>query len=863
MNGRPEFTRTLQRQLKKVYGETLPDDPKLMQLLDMVSQAYTHYEEDRAMLERSSELSAQELNDANARLKAEADAQRVLLSILQDAIAVLDATAENTAHSTGVIDASELVRQADLLRKTAEHQKKIEAELRAQEARMAEAQYLANFGNWAYEFKSGVVNWSPQMWVIYGRNPELPPLDAAGHTEACHPDDRAVVDARLLELKHKPVVSMQFRIIRPDGSVRWLDSNIKIIRRPEDGKGIGMVGTVIDITDRKQAEISLAEKVKEVQETSNFLDTLIDNLPVMLFVKDADTLRYIRFNKKACEMTGYSAEQVLGKNAQDLFPPDQARIYNRQDIEVLSSGEMVVERDEPLLMPDGSKRLLHTRKVPIYGTDGHIRFLMTISEDITDQRLAEEKMRSAAQAADEANRAKSAFLSSMSHELRTPLNAIIGFAQILQRDTSIPAQQRGYVETMYRSGNHLLDMINDVLDLSKIEAGKFELVFEPFDLHVLVADVEALFRLKAAEKRITFTTAINSNVPKQVTGDAKRISQILINLVGNAIKFTDEGSVHLSVEAEHIPSTSSMMIRFNVKDTGRGIPEDQQTLIFEPFRQVRGFYSEGTGLGLAICSRLAGILDGSMGVESEVGKGSKFWLEIPLETAALPETSHEEKYVPVTGIEDNRKWRILIADDIPSNRAVVRALLESVGFEIVEAANGADAVQMAELFRPDVIFMDIMMPVMDGVEATHRIRLHHWGNAIKIIALTASGSSDRRKELVNDGFDEYIPKPFKEQWIFAALERYAGIKFRREVDTGVSGNKEEKVSMENVMKFVRSLSQDERGSLAEAAEMLDFQKVLKIVHPHVVQHETAREIARNATSQNNLFFLNLTDMITE
>lgn len=858
-----EFNRLLNRQLRRSYGEAVPDDEKFREFLAQVSSAYKHFEDDRALLERTMELNSSELNQANEKLRREAYSQRVLLSMLQEAIAVLEdekpgLPAESTKE---VLDPDELVKKAGMLRRIAERQKKTETLLRQQEARMEEAQRLANFGNWSYDFKSNVTFWSAQMFVIFQRDPARGPMNQSEFLECVHPDDKPLVDEATYKLKTSETTSFQHRVILENGAIRWVDVNTKVLRSPETGKAHGLLGTVIDITQRKHAEQTLAAKMTELVDTTSFLDTLIDNLPVMLVVKEAASLRYVSFNKKGLEMTGYTREQVIGKNAVDLFPEEQARIYNRQDMEVLISGQMVAERDEPLTSPNGEQRLLHTRKIPIYDSSGQIKYLMTISEDITEQRLAEEKMRAAAKAADEANRAKSAFLSSMSHELRTPLNAIIGFAQILQRDPNIPIQQRSYVETMYRSGSHLLDMINDVLDLSKIEAGRFELVMEPLNLFDILRDVEGIFMLRAKEKNLRLSIAAAPEVPPQAIGDAKRISQILINLIGNAIKFTDSGSVEVRVSARPIPNTSSMMVKFEVIDSGRGIPHDQIASIFEPFRQVQGFYNEGTGLGLAISSRLVSILDGSMDVESEIGKGSRFWFEVPLESASETMYEEAEPYDPVTGIEGGRKWRIMVVDDIPSNRAVVKALLEVVGFEVIEATNGRDAVEMAEIFRPDVIFMDIMMPVMDGQEATNRIRLYNWGANIKIIALTASGSSDRRKELVQNGFDDYIPKPFREQWIFSSLEKIGGIRFTRESVTPVSAPAESEFSIENLLSFVETFPKPEQNELIEAIEMLDFQSVLKVIKPFLNRDSRAREIARNATSQNNLFFLNLSDRL--
>ncbi|MSU50868.1 MAG: response regulator, partial [Opitutus sp.] len=372
--------------------------------------------------------------------------------------------------------------------------------------------------------------------------------------------------------------------------------------------------------------------------------------------------------------------------------------------------------------------------------------------------------------------AKSYFLASVSHELRTPLNGILGYTQILRRDAGLNDKQRDGVRVIHESADHLLALINDVLDLSKIEAGRIELHPADFDLPAFAASVEGVFTPRAKEKSILFETAVADDLPRWVRGDEQRLRQIVFNLLSNAVKFTKAGGVVFSAQC-----AGGEAIRFSVSDTGPGIsPEDQQKL-FEPFTQVGNkatAAATGTGLGLAISRSLVERMNGKLQVESKPGFGCRFWFEValPVATAAMPMAVRTSRRI--VGYEGARR-RVLIVDDNATNRAVMVDMLAPLGFELVEAADGEGAIAEASRFQPDLVLMDLRLPGgIDGLEATRRLRRTERGPALKIIAVSASAYDLDRSECFAAGCDEFLAKPFREEELWAVAERRLGLVWR-------------------------------------------------------------------------------------
>jgi signal transduction histidine kinase/FixJ family two-component response regulator len=405
---------------------------------------------------------------------------------------------------------------------------------------------------------------------------------------------------------------------------------------------------------------------------------------------------------------------------------------------------------------------------------------------------AEEALRQAKEAAEAANRAKSSFLANMSHELRTPLNAILGFAQLMARDRGLSAQQRENLEIIGSSGEHLLDLINDVLEMSKIEAGRATLQPQGFDLHRLLDGLEHMFRLRARDKGLSLTFDRAPGVPQYARTDEGKLRQVLTNLLGNAVKFTDEGGVTLRVGTEDegretkdvVPGHSSLV--FEIEDTGPGIALEELEDVFDPFVQAASRREQpGTGLGLSISRQFARLMRGELTAHSQLGVGSifKFSVQVEVVDEAEATTSLSQPKRRVVGLEPGQPvYRLLVIEDHVSSRKLLVNLLTAIGlpplgFEVREAASGQEGLQVWESWQPHLIWMDLRLPVMDGYEVTRRIKATARGQSTVVIALTASAFEQDRASILAEGCDDFVRKPFLEQDIFDMLARHLGVRF--------------------------------------------------------------------------------------
>ncbi len=408
------------------------------------------------------------------------------------------------------------------------------------------------------------------------------------------------------------------------------------------------------------------------------------------------------------------------------------------------------------------------------------------AHDITERKRAEE-------AAEAASRAKSEFLANMSHELRTPLNGILGYAQILKRDKSLTDSQKNGVDIIQRSGEHLLTLINDTLDLSKIEAQKLDL--EPSDFHLpeFLKNIADIHRIRAEQKGLSFVYEPLTPLPTGVRGDERRLRQVLINLLGNAVKFTEDGGVAFRVGYED-RSSESASIRFEVEDTGVGIAPEKLDEIFAPFQQVSGHRKqvEGTGLGLAISQKLVHLMGGELQVNSTPGEGSVFRVVLDLpEVPGWKEAAPKVERTP-TGFKGGPK-KVLVVDDKEANRSVLVHMLSPLGFEVVEASDGREGLEKAAGIRPDLILMDLVMPVMDGFEATRRIRRSAELKEVVVIALSASVFEHSRRESIDAGCNDFIPKPVRAENLLEKVGAHLGLEwiYGAEAETGSPDETEE------------------------------------------------------------------------
>lgn len=372
--------------------------------------------------------------------------------------------------------------------------------------------------------------------------------------------------------------------------------------------------------------------------------------------------------------------------------------------------------------------------------------------------------------AERANKSKSAFLANMSHEIRTPLNAIIGFSQLLNRDKQLTVSQKEYTTSIIRAGEHLLTLINDILELSKVEAGRVVLNPKDVDLHLFLEDIQMIFRERAQSKHLQFICEITDDLPRYALVDESKLRQIFVNLIGNAIKFTEEGGIAVRSRTDKIDEFTNRLT-VEIQDSGPGIPDDDLSKLFRHFEQTSTGINQGsgTGLGLALSRELAIIMGGDISVSSEVGKGSIFTFTVKIQHGNA-DAIHTNITKRVIGIEAGKVgYRILVVDDKEENLKVAVDLLRLVGFETCEAINGLDAIEKFEDWNPHLILMDMRMPVMDGYEATRRIKSTEKGKQTPIVALTASAFEDERKKMESLGMQGYIRKPFRENELFSTL----------------------------------------------------------------------------------------------
>ncbi|MFA5137769.1 MAG: ATP-binding protein [Elusimicrobiota bacterium] len=495
----------------------------------------------------------------------------------------------------------------------------------------------------------------------------------------------------------------------------------------------------------------------------NLLRTLLDNLPDAIYFKD-EQCRFILINKTLASKFKLSdPAQAVGKTDADFFTSAHSSQAMEDERRVMRTGEPIVGIEEEETWPDGRKTWVSTTKVPLRDEAGRIIGTFGMSRDITLHKQAEAELARAKQAAEAANEAKGAFLANVSHEIRTPLHGIKGMTELaLQAKPS--AKQREYLELIESSADHLSGIINDILDFSKIEAGKLDLETVRFSPRDVLKEALAPLAVRAKEKGLALESDVRPDVPEALTGDPGRLRQILVNLVGNAVKFTDRGRVSVRV------SRSSGGLQVSVTDTGAGIPEDKQGLLFKAFSQVDDSAARrhgGTGLGLAISAKLVELMGGRIWLESKAGKGSTFHFTVPAGAVPLPAVpgAHE---APGTSTTSRRPLRLLLADDNAVNRKFAVALLEKRGHSVRAVASGTEVLAALDEERFDAVLLDVQMPGMDGFEATAAIRRS--GLSVRIIAMTARAMKGDREKCLDAGMDGYVAKPFKAEELFQAVE---------------------------------------------------------------------------------------------
>ncbi len=778
------------------------------------------------------------------------------------------------------------------------------ARKKAEEALAMERQHLAwildgtRVGTWQWNVQTGEVTIDERWAEIIGHTKEeLVPISIETWMDCCHPDDLRESNELLEEhfQGRRSYYEFEARMRHRNGEWVWVLDRGKVATRTPDGRPLMMFGTHQDITRRRRVEEDLRERVafEELLVASHAalfkanedeLDALLEHV-LRLFGEyvGVDRSYIFRFDNSGEQMSNtheWCAAEVSPEkeNLQDLpvslFPAwmdtlRQRRIVHIPQVETLPDSW---QAEREMLGAQGIQSLL---VLPVYSGNREIGFigfdavrkcrhwgadersLLSILSDSVgvaldradktrDLRRASERAHQLAQQAENANRTKSLFLANMSHEIRTPLNAILGFSQVLARDPVMGPQQRESLYAIIRGGEHLLQLINDVLDMSKIEAGRTTLTPSLFSPSRLFDDVRRSFAVRARQKGVEFRVGVHASVPARVEGDEGKLRQVLFNLTGNAFKFTHKGAVTVKVRARHVPgSEEHVMLEVEVADTGSGIALEDQGRLFQPFVQVgEGARSGGTGLGLAISRKFVELMGGRITAESILGQGTCFRFNSRLRVNrnvqdALCDTTRVKELEP-----SERPCRLLVVDDVEDNREMMRMLLQPVGFEVTLATGGREAIQLLETMQPHAIVMDMRMPDLDGWETTRRIKATKEGASVPIVAVTAGAFEEDEQRALEAGADAYLRKPFRREELFRLLGRELRLRYQYEMVPVIERTEppEESSAVPGLAEESLPLSPDVTEHLLTALREGDFAGIMTILdshqdaHPDVVEH---------------------------
>lgn len=646
--------------------------------------------------------------------------------------------------------------------------KNMEAALQASNARFEMAAEGASLGVWDFDLVNNTLVWDARVYALFGVDPNHVSDPIEIWKKSLHPEDQATYDLAANDtLARGQPLDIEFRIIRPDGEIRYLKSAARV-QRNAVGQPAHLTGVNFDITERKRAELAL-------KDASSLLENVLESASEIAIIATDTNLLIRVFNEGAQRLLGYSSTEMVG-----LMTPmaihDANEVQTRSEemaaqLGLAVDGGMVFTHSTVLRSPrewtyvhkNGNRIAVSLVVTAMHDASGEIFGYLGVATDITKQKEVENDLRQAIQKAKQANRAKSQFLANMSHEIRTPMNAVIGLTYLLGHTTLNPEQET-FLEKIRQASQSLLILINDVLDLSKIEANELTIEKIPFDLNKVLREPIEMMEMQAQAKGLRLTSDLPPNLPKALRGDPTRLQQILTNLLSNAIKFTSAGQVSLVVSS--VPSVQSgCRIRFSVKDTGIGIQESAQANLFQPFVQADTSTTRkfgGTGLGLSIVKHLVALMGGDLGLVSKPGIGSEFWFELQLEETSEMEDSKLSASQSNPDTSGLQGVRVLVVDDNAINLEVAKRILQMQGAIVSFAHHGQQAIDLLTEGPSayDAVLMDVQMPEMDGLTATRIIRQKLGLTRLPIIALSAGAMLEEQQDAAAAGMNDFVPKPF-------------------------------------------------------------------------------------------------------
>jgi len=644
--------------------------------------------------------------------------------------------------------------------------RRAEEALRESMQRYALTLEAASDGLWDWKIPDGSAFFSPHYYSLLGYGDGEFPANYAAWRTMVHPEDiaRAEEDLRLAVQDGKGFI-IDLRMKMKSGEWRWFSTHGRVGERDAEGHAVRMVGTLYDITERRETE----------EERKNLLTAVEQSANTIVITDPCGNIEYV--NPAFEKSTGYSAAEARGKNPRVLKSGTHDEAFYKDLWSTISSGKIwrgqIHNRRK-----DGSLYWESATISPVFDSLGKIAAHIAVKEDITDRKAMEDSRLEAMERTEAANRAKSEFLAIMSHELRTPLNGVLGFAELLA-ETPLNKEQMDFARIIAQSGNHLLQVVNDILDFSSIEKGRMLLESAPIAIASLLESAFVTIRKTAADKGLELLFTVDPALPEQITGDLRRIRQILINLIGNAVKFTSRGSVVVRVTPSSLADRPAL--DFSVEDTGPGIHPEAVGLLFQPFVQEdmtlhRPF--EGTGLGLAISQRLAEAMGGTITVHSVHGQGCTFALRLPLEATVgtgLPPAAAPCSTQPGRRPASPDPNLVLVVEDDPSNSDLAGKMLGVLGCSVEFAFDGQRAVDAYAPGKFSAILMDMQMPVMDGLTATQKIRELESSSEhrVPIIAVTANVMPGDRERCLAAGMDAFLSKPYSKTELAAKLAGFA------------------------------------------------------------------------------------------